>query len=76
MPGMTGDTGRRAPSASRASMRPRLNAGDDAWSAHLHPPAKQASMRPRLNAGDDSVDFPDLPSRCCRFNEAPAKCRG
>ena len=53
MPGMTRVTF-TGPCASRtASMRPRLNAGDDQHKARMAGCILSASMRPRLNAGDD-----------------------
>ena len=54
MPGMTGLLGDvRQQGRVLASMRPRLNAGDDR-AAHENDTAEcTASMRPRLNAGDD-----------------------
>ena len=53
MPGMTSLTRPPVLYAGAASMRPRLNAGDDILFAELKMFVRSASMRPRLNAGDD-----------------------
>ena len=52
MPGMTLVAPLLLPGC-RASMRPRLNAGDDEQAEARIAEAQRASMRPRLNAGDD-----------------------
>ena len=53
MPGMTTLSTCPIEFAAPASMRPRLNAGDDNYYADRYVTMHLASMRPRLNAGDD-----------------------
>ena len=56
MPGMTIAIESERAIAEAASMRPRLNAGDDVGGQWARLPMHMASMRPRLNAGDDMSD--------------------
>ena len=62
--------------ATRASMRPQRNAGENEISEEDMALNLAASMRPQRNAGENGI-FPvgDVP-RQKGFNEAPAKCRG
>ena len=77
MPGMTNDKQIGGEHYRSASMRPRLNAGDDAGEGlGLGSLITVASMRPRLNAGDDWRRSTSPPRISACFNEAPAKCRG
>ena len=55
MPGMTSTAAYSVGTASVASMRPRLNAGDDDPAVNSLALNLRASMRPRLNAGDDTM---------------------
>ena len=77
MPGMTKESAKRFINDAAASMRPRLNAGDDHMRCALRTRDCVASMRPRLNAGDDTgVRSENSHAKRGCFNEAPAKCRG
>ena len=76
MPGMTTTSEVMRYALGIASMRPRLNAGDDRVAVAVVVEDAAASMRPRLNAGDDWMARSQRWISLTGFNEAPAKCRG
>ena len=60
MPGMTTHWMPYSETPCTASMRPRLNAGDDDAARAATTQTALASMRPRLNAGDDTISKESL----------------